>query len=481
MAEEDKPNFFVKFLDKLRPSKAEEEKKDDVIKLPGSYKSVQSNTLIIQQMSASAESHYFWILNMLRDKVPLGYEVEKVSDIFTATEASSYFGNIETRKAAQQDRVAQYLTAVGGLTKNLFQMVRELRLIDERMQYYKDSKKDDESARAAEITLKDMWTTLVEGGVENPASVTGLSQKVTFITLPDLFYSVNPKDGSKGVDKEVDKLEGFNERVKNTLRKKLKQYYAWKENTEKEFTVRRNFILKALNQTYHTIKMYSTWLKPYLRHIRNLEMGNISSPDLVTSFETNQVELELIATKKNYSLKTQLGVVEREYTHLVPVIQVKFKFVTIPEMAFQKEFQHKGAVHGGRTTMEMRGYVMKKEDFEKYKKQKENEDFEILKSIDESVEAIGDELKKYIEEAQGPKPEPVKKEEKLKAKDIFEPFTSIFDGFKDLFSGFKIETSSKEKMESRKEDEEQVAKGSVGSDVFVLYDVYKKAHGMLSW
>lgn len=480
MAEkEDKKNFVHKFLDKFKQEEpAKEEKKE--VKLP---KETCKSNLIIQQTTATTEKYYFWILNTLRDRVPLGYSaddglVEKISDIYTATEASSYFGNVVTRKGHIQDRVTQYLTAVGGLIKNLFQMVRELRLIDERMEYYKKSKEGD---NGAEITLKDMWVTLVEGGVENPASVTGLASKVSFVTLPDLFYTINPKDGLNGVDREVDNLQGFNERVKYTLKKKLKQYYTWKEQTEKEFTVRRNFILKALRQTYHTIKMYSSWLKPYLRNLKNLEMANIDSPDLVNAFETSQIELELVATKKRYSLKTELGMVEREYQHVVPIIQVKFKFVTIPDMAFQKDYQHRGPSHGGRTTIEIRGFVMNKEEFEIYKKKKEDEDLEILKSIDESVEAIGDELLKYIKEAEAAFEVKKEEEQKMKMKDIFEPFTAIFDGFKDILSGFNIKSSKQKQEESRKENEEGAATGTVKNDVFVLYDVFKKAHGMLSW
>ena len=82
-------------------------------------------------------------------------------------------------------------------------MIRELRMIDERVQYYDDSAKNDD---AAETALKSIWVDMVEGGINNPNSVTALSLKVGFIILPDLFYSIHPKK-SGDVDKTMKELE----------------------------------------------------------------------------------------------------------------------------------------------------------------------------------------------------------------------------------------------------------------------------------
>src|SRR3989338_1252916 len=105
---------------------------------------VARNRLIVQRMSGGSEAMYFWILNFIRHPNALGYDVvEKISDVFSASESSSFFGNIEQRKSVQQDRISQYLATIGNMTKSVFQIIRELRVIDERLDYYEKSLRAD--------------------------------------------------------------------------------------------------------------------------------------------------------------------------------------------------------------------------------------------------------------------------------------------------------------------------------------------------
>ncbi len=446
--------------------------------------SIRKQKLIIQQMQAAGEAYYFWILNFVRNPNALDYKIEKTSDVYTATEASSYFGAIESRKEAQMRNVSQNLATIGQLTKNLFQMIRELRIIDERKDYYEKSEKGDESA---EVALKGIWVSMVEGGAENPFSVTGMARKIGFVILPDLFFKVNPKNGSKGVEKEVKALseEGINARVRSVLQQKLMQYYLWKERTGKELEWRRNFVLKSMSQTYHSIKMYTHWLKPYLKNIRKLQMAGIESPDLVTAFETSYIDLELFCIKDKYEAETPMGFVERKFTKYFPCIRVKFNYITRPEMAFQQEYQHKGAVHAGRTTIELEAYVLTKEQLDQYKIKREEEDLELIKSVEVSVESLGEELFKYLKEAgemEGKKEKKKKKGQEF-AQGMLEPFVGIFKGFGELFGGLAPgkKEEGKKMTEFEKEQEKIAAESLVKLNLFTLYDVFKKAHGMMSW
>ncbi|MBU4501542.1 MAG: hypothetical protein KKA79_03045, partial [Nanoarchaeota archaeon] len=449
-------------------------------------KPLRTQKLIIQQMQGAAEAYYFWILNFLRNENALAYQVEKTSDVFTATEASTYFSSIEQRKEAQMRNVSQYQATIGQLTKNLFQMIREMRVIDERRDYYEKSKKGDESA---EVALKGIWTSMVEGGAENPSSVMGLSRKLGFVIVPDLFFKINPKKGSKGVDREVNALgdEGINVRVRSILKQKLMQYYLWKERTGQELKWRRTFILKSMATTYHSIKMYTHWLKPYLRNIRKLQMANIESPDLVTAFESSYIDLELFATKDKYEALTPMGNVERKYSKYFPCILVKFNYVTRPEMAFQQEYQHRGAMHSGRTTITIEGYVLTKDQLDQYRQKREDEDMELIQSVEDSVEALGDDMKKYLEEAGefAKTGKEKKKKEKGMTEGILEPFTAIISGFKDILGGLKGIGPEKKvggkKLSELESDQEMAAAKAVSAHVYVVYDVFKKSNGMLSW
>lgn len=445
-------------------------------------KPIRQQKLIIEQMGASAEPSYFWVINFLRHPNGLGYEVEKTSDVFSSTEMSTFFGTAEERKQRQQERVSQYLATIGSMTKSVFQMVRELRIMDERLEYYEKSYKGDEGG---EVTLKNIWTNIVEGGPEAITSVFGLSRKLGFVIIPDLFFKINPKKGSAGVDKEVDALksEGINARVRSVLKHKLTEYYVWKEKTYKELKWGRNFRLKALNQHYQSMRMYIKWVKPFLKNIQRLEMSQSTAPELVTAFETNLIQLELFAYKKTYEMFTDRGMVEREFTDKVPCIRVIFKFVALPEMAFQKEFQ-RAAVHAGRTEITIQGYVLTPKEIEDYKKAKELEDLELLKSVDASLESLGDELKKYLIESGEVTPEQLGQKPDVKTaylKEMINPFASILKGFNEIFGGLKWEAGGKGKLSYFEREQEEAAAKVVTEHVYTLYDVYKKTHGMLSW
>jgi hypothetical protein len=451
--------------------------------LGSDIKPVRQQKLIVEQMAASAEPSYFWVVNFLKHPNGLGYDVEKTSDVFSATEMSTFFGAAEERKQRQQEKVSQYLATIGSMTKSVFQMVRELRIMDERLEYYERSLKGDDSA---EIALKNIWTNVVEGGAENVTSVFGLSRKLGFVIVPDLFFKINPKNGSAGVDKEVNSLkdEGINSRVRSVLKHKLTEYYIWKDKTYKELKWGKNFRLKALNQHYQSMRMYIKWVKPFLRNIQRLEMQQTNAPEMVSAFETSLIQLELLAYKKTYELLTDRGMVEREFTEKIPCIRVTFKFVTLPEMTFQKDFQ-RGAVHAGRTEITIQGFVLTPDELDGYKKSKEYEDLELLRSLDSSLDSLGDELKYYLIQAGEIEKESSEKKSGglslVEMKDVVSPFTAVFKGFSELFGGLKWEAGNKKKLSYYEREQEAAAAQVVSDHVYTLYDVYKKTHGMLSW
>ena len=424
----------------------------------------------------SIEAQYFWILNYLH--YDMDYYVDKISDFFTASEQSAFFGAAQQRLGLQQDRVSTFLATIGKMIKELFQLVRELRIIDERLGYYVDSyDRESKSRESAEITLKGIFVDMVEGGAKNPASVYGMSREVQFVTLPDLFFSAHPVT-AREVDEVVDKLQ-FNRKVREVLKRKLRSYLEWKEHTHRELKTKRRFTLKYLRQHYDIIKMYMDWVRPYLRNIRRLQLiDRTQSPDLISAFEGSLIEIEILAKKK-----------PKGNSVFNSCILVHFNYRTRPSMEYMQpgEYQHKGPIHVGKNDMTFRTYSWTDEQIRKYKKMRTEEDFELLSNVDASVaaamEALGDELKRYLEEAGeefGEKPKP----EKPKL-NLFLPFTGIFKGFGEIFgiSGKKKpEKKPEQKLESQERvNEEGAAKDRAKRDTWTTYKNYKKAHGMLSW
>src|SRR3989338_6246225 len=111
--------------------------------------------LLWELYDLSIEETYYWVLDFIQENFSL---VDKLEDSFAAAENSAFFGVSQQRLGAQQDRVSQYLATIGKMVKELFQMVRELRILDERLTYYNKVEKElekplGERSKKDEVTL----------------------------------------------------------------------------------------------------------------------------------------------------------------------------------------------------------------------------------------------------------------------------------------------------------------------------------------
>jgi len=424
----------------------------------------------------SIEEPYFWFLHYLRYFSGYPY-IDKITDIFAAAENSAFFGSSQQRLGLQQDKVSQFLATVGKMVRELFQLVRELRILDERLSYYYDSFTTSRSSESAEITLKGIWVDLVEQGAKNPASVYGMAREVQFTTLPDLFFSTHPKKQEDTDDVVEVERGGFNRKVREVLKRKLRTFLAWKEHTFEEMKNRRKFTLKFLRQHYEVIRMYINWVKPYLRNIQRLQLdqSKTETPDLLVAFESSMIEVELLARKP--------GTINQ-------CLLLNYLFRTRPEMNYQQEYQ-KGPIHLGRVEIDLRVYAWTETEIEKYKQMREQEDFQLLGVIDGSVkaamESLGDELMRYLKEAGeefGPKTE--EKTEK-KTSSLFSPYTSVFKGFAELFGAGK---KAKKAPRPKKPSKTEIMKNSLAraqaaktakDTTWTMYHNFKKQHNMLNW
>ena len=415
----------------------------------------------------SLEEPYYWLHTYLEQDLGLK-DIIKTEDVFSAAENSAFFGVSQQRIGAQQDKVSQFLATIGKMVKELFQLVRELRILDERIVYYKDAKEQlDKSVgsrkKSAEITLKGIFIDLVQGGAKNPASVYGMARELEFTTLPDLFFDAPPMQHEE-VDAYVDSLD-FNRKVLEVLKRHLKQFIIWKERTYSEVITRRRFTLQYLRQHFEIIKMYMIWVKPYLRHVQRLTMkkGFASEPEIVSAFETSMIDVEVLAKRKweNYN----------------GVLLLTFNYRTRPSLKFVQEGYQRGPIHVGKMMLHYRGYVWTDKEIENYIKMKEEEDFELMKSVSKAVEeamiALGDELKKYLEEAAGVSEH---KEEKSEVTGFRKMFYDIV-GPPKPGKGKKEKKPDKYKLEK---EEKAVWKDTKGR-LWFAYKNFKKGHGMIHW
>lgn len=468
--------------------------------------------IVVEAVHAYIEEAYFWTL----DELEMGWsfnKFDKLTDIHAASEQSAFFGVSEQRLGLQQDKASQYLKGISEMLKALFQIVRELRIIDERLGYYRHTfgrkeTENDAEAIGSDITLKGVWVDQVEGGTKNAASVYGLAQTVGFSVLPDLFFRIRASD--RGADKvkpeeydsfvqrviedvsnKIDKMEGFNEKVKEVVKRKLTQFYMWKMRTYKELDARRNFTIKYLRQHYDTIKLYMGWVKPYLRNIMKLQMAEKllrgeRARELVTAFEGSLIEVEVLSYKR------------REGRKFHPVVLVNIFYRTSPSLVYMQEGYQRGPAHTGKFDMTLRGYVWSDEQIENYKRMKEEEDMHMLSMVDESIkasmDALGDELKNYLKEAKEkfPEDDQPRKEERKPSQNPLEPFLGVLGGLKEIvtaFGGIKgpdNKPNLKKRLTGGKSDvelvlEQEEARTDLKRSIYQTYKNYKKLHGMVTW
>lgn len=457
----------------------------DQIVLVDYPKPINKYQIVYESPHSSIEPYYYFCLNNLQNTLNFPI-IDKITDIFTASEHSSFYGAAAQRLGLAQDKVSQYLAAIGAfIRKDLFQLVRDIRWLDERLKIHNEAREYDDKGNlkneSAEITLKGIWTDMVDGVVQGQrvsANVFQMAQQLQFTSLPDFFFSKHPQKTNE-VDKIVDNID-TTATVKSVLKRKLQDFIIWKESNYSELKVRKNFELRYLRQHHNIINMYMQWVKPYMKHIAKLR-GDISKTDdaaLISAFEGSMIEIEILAQR-----------LEEGNKDVYTCILETYEYRTQPSLSFTQEAGfHRGPIHMGELKFTLRAYAWNKKKIEAYKWMKQKEDFELFEQIDSSVkaamDAIRDDLDKYLKEADGLGKEE-KKEEKKKgpSESILSPFTSVGKGFTDFVGIFapKAAKPSDAAEEARKDKEKDKAKGAAKTNLWLEYKIFKKAHQILTW
>ncbi len=436
--------------------------------------------LLWEVYDLSLEEPYFWVLQELQFVFSI---VEKLEDSFAAAEHSAFFGVTQQRLGAQQDKVSQFLATTGKMIKELFQMVRELRILDERLEYYDEAEKQlskdlKQRGKSAEITLKGVFIDLVQGGGKSAASVYGMARELEFITLPDLFFDAPPFKDVAEMEQYVKGMgENFNRNLLRVLERHLRQFFEWKKRTAIEHKNRQRFMLQYLYQHFEIIKMYVNWVKPYLRHVARMSLKerSMASPEIVSAFEGSVLDIELLARERD------------EKTGANGCVLTTFHYRTRPELKVVQEGYQRGPVHIGRFEVQFRVYAWDDKQVESYKRLKEEENLVLMGNISSAVqqamESLGSELDRYLALARGEKEAKEKKHSEQVQKSLMEKFLGDFYTPSQKKPAAPSKKSAKE---LREQQEKYLAKlGEVQQHAVALtwntYKNFKKAHGMIMW
>ena len=450
------------------------------------------------------EKSYLWILDHIT--TVFGYtKTMKITDTYGSSVGTDHWQIMFDRQRNVQRTITELMQSIGVLVKDIFPMIHELTMWDERLKWHEMA---DKGMPAGDKALKGAWTDIVEGGPENAGSIFGLARNAGFVTLPDMFFSAfvqKPEDVDQFVDVEM--KDFGNQQVKSILKRKLVQYLTWKEHTKKEIEQRRRFTVRYLRQHITSIELNMSWLAPYLRQMKYLRenMNFQDDATMISTFDNAKFEIESLCTKKTDK-------------KLKPVVLLNVQYLSTPERGGGGPYQYSSFQHSGSMTVTIRGYVWTDDQIESYKKMREVEAFELLSEFDAGFKAAMDELRneirKYIEAAEGElgesstekalrelkeklddyEKDPEMKKKKKQSSEtegaIYQPFVDVGSAFWEIGKMFipskllhlQFGTDKKEfELDNKKKDEFSGTAKTVNVAVQNAFVNYRKAHRMITW
>ena len=429
------------------------------------------------------EELYFWILDYVDSSYGKSF---KLIDNFIATPGSSLFSeNLQKRSTAEQN-ASRIMGNINEVIKSILNLIYSIKEYDSVLALYdKAHSKDKDERESAIMSLKQRWLDKVDiqkgGSSIKQLSVTGANQP-NFVMLIDAFMFVNSEE-------EVDKTQ-LNDRIKRLVKQRLQEFLIWLKDSEeglrKRYVVEKNYLKAQM----HSLRMYASWAKPYLKAAQKLqERVDDTNPGLVNAFNTALFELTLMGQGK-YKIEGDIEQGEipkffkdqkmRDYS---PVVLIDMKFRSTPESVGQH------ARFRGKMALEIIGIGLNEDEIEVLKKEIEKDDLgdaigAVTGATDDSIEKIQKDVDEIMNKEKEKREEA---EKKSKNKDDSNPFSALFS----IFTGDKNKTKDKEDEKGEKDlskgipkdnDYEKVIRSQVILDgrfkCGKLYSTLKKAYNM---
>lgn len=425
---------------------------------PSRQEPLWHSKLVYDSSAEQLEPIYFWILDFMQES---GIEVEKLVDTFSASVGGGYFSELGAKASKMQEEAMKILGAVNTVLKSIINLLYDLKEFEIRLQVYKDLK-DEKKKEAALLALKQIWMDKVDIQ-RGRGSINVMTSDLNFFTLRDAFMA------AKSVE-DVDKMD-INERVKRVLKPRVAEFLDWVKRSEKELTMRFELEKNYLKSQVNSLKLYTSWVKPYLRAAEQLRMKETSlkEPTLVNAFNTILLELKLFGKSKiKVAAEVAAGNLPEKMKNYKPkrdyyaCVLIDFTFRGIPSRTPQGHY-----VFGGRAEIDFKAFTLNSEELEIFYKKLEQQDWQqTLKLVQGVTEESLEQLQQDLEHFLG-------KEEK-----------DTFDLTKK--EGKKEKKKELELKNIRKDNYEEslirrIAEIKAADLCFNIYDKYKKAHGMASF
>jgi hypothetical protein len=373
---------------------------------------------------AALEPFYYWLLDYTKN---IGMDVVKLIDSYSFSYRSPEWQNQQTKMHYTLQDATGLMASIGQIIKSIVAVKKDYQRVKEALEYYgKGDKTPDD------IVLKGIWMDNVDPR-SGPASIAQATKNLQFFSTRDWFFRVSS-------EKEIDELP-TNDRIKNYLKRKLKEYETWKKGWRESLEDMKKILEERIKSQESTVDIYKKWVAPMVRDIEGLSQKQQPfDPNLLKIGSSVYGEVKLVAYKEN----------KDDFPEFIAAVELDMTMRGTSPSAITK------------TIVKIQPVVYKKEDFEK-----KLEEWQV-DPVDRWIKNLMLEYKFTEEE---------KKEEKSKTfvEDIIKSIQENYGRKKEKKEGRRIQLFSMSKYNIKKAKEYSLNKG------WSIYDTAKKSFFSLSW
>jgi hypothetical protein len=467
--------------------------------------------LILDNPNIKMEQIYFWLVDFIRDSLKM--DINKLSDDFTSSVASAFFGEMGQRLANVLNNARSLAELINTLTRTIISILNEYKQLYSIYVLYENllSKNSDE-AIASYTELKDRWLSYVDSN--RGAGALRNLQTTRFPSIVDLFFLADLKseleklknkkligeelynalfnNQANTVPRDLNELFNngiINRRIYNLLNSRLIEFYSWLENNKKILYDRIILLKSYLKHELSSLLYYVEFAKPYFKFARKLLQSPDQPVDVVNAFETAIINITLMANQKEIKVKEynekEGKEIEKSY---IPLYEIDMKARAIPTVVGRTDSYSRMYSFLGRIDIVLRAYLVEKEEYDSIIINQESEDLAYITGLtDDYIKSMSDliletflydiiksdeNLLKIVAEKSNIKPEEIKNDpykirwtreliEELEKDERIKRSLSSITWIKKY-----LDSEKKEKKEDKKEEKKEEKKESSISLIF---------------
>jgi len=469
--------------------------------------------LILDNPNIRMEQIYFWLVDFIRDSLKM--DINKLSDDFTSSVASAFFGEMGQRLSNVLNNARSLAELINALTRTIISILNEYKQLYSIYVLYENllSKKPEE-AIASYLSLKDRWLSNVDSS--RGAGALRNLQASRFPSIVDLFFLADLKseleklknkkligeelynelfnNEKNTVPRDLNELLNngiINRRIYNLLNSRLIEFYSWLENNKKILYDRIILLKSYLKHELSSLLYYVEFAKPYFKFARKLLQSPDQPVDVVNAFETAIINITLMANQKEIKVKDydekEGKEIEKSY---IPLYEIDMKARAIPTVVGRTDSYTRMYSFLGRIDIVLRAYLVEKEEYDSIIINQESEDLAYITGLtDDYIKSMSDliletflydiikndeNLLKIVAEKSNAKPEEIKNDPyKIKwTKELVEELEKD-ERIKRALSSITwikkyLDSEKKEKKEDKKGEKKEEKKESSISLIFPI-------------